>query len=195
MSELENRKDGLAQETDKVSEQLHEGIEQTEKLTKEREQKAEKTHETENNTVDARKEVENATAEKEKQHEKKHEASPAEQRKAKLLDGRHANKKLAFKKTMSETRSHMSPAGKAFSTLIHNPAVEKASEAIGSTVARPNAILSGSLFALLFTTAIYLWTRYAGYPLSGFETIAAFIIGWLVGIIFDFVRIMITGKE
>lgn len=197
MSELEKRNNDLANETDKPVEQSKEGIELTEKIAKERERKAENAHETEKSadTEGARKEVEQAAAEKKEKHDGKREASPAEQRKAKLLDGRHANKKLSFKKTMSETRSHMSSTEKAFSSLIHNPVVEKTSEAVGSTVARPNAILSGSLFALVFTTAIYLWASNTGYALSGFETIAAFIIGWLVGIIFDFVRIMITGKE
>lgn len=195
MSELENKKDVLENKVDSTSEQLKEGVEQAEKLHKEREDKAEKAHETEKTAEDARKEVEQATAEKEKKDDHKKEASPAEQRKAKLLDGRHANKKLVFKKTMAEARSHMSPASKAFSSVIHNPVVEKTSEAVGATVARPNAILSGSLFALVFTTAVYLWANYAGYGLSGFETIAAFIVGWLVGIIFDYVRIMITGKQ
>lgn len=177
------------------AERLSEGVEQAEKLASEREKSAEKSNEQEKGVEDARKELEQATAEREKKKEHEHQASPAEQRKAKILDGRHGSRKLSFKKTMAETRSHMSPASKVFSSFIHNPVIEKTSEAVGNTIARPNAILSGSLVALLFTTAIYVWAKYAGYPLSGFETIAAFIIGWLVGIILDFTRIMITGKQ
>ena len=79
--------------------------------------------------------------------------------------------------------------------LIHAKAVEKTSEAVGSTIARPNAILSGSIMAFALTAGLYFWAKYVGYPLSGFETIGAFIIGWLVGMIYDFTRIMFTGKS
>jgi hypothetical protein len=34
-----------------------------------------------------------------------------------------------------------------------------------------------------------------GYPLSGTETIATFIGGWGLGLIFDFFKVMITGKR
>jgi cobalamin biosynthesis Mg chelatase CobN len=108
---------------------------------------------------------------------------------------RRAKAKASYKKTMKETQDHMKPAQRTFSKVIHNPAVEKTSEAIGSTVARPNAILFGSLFAFLLTLGMYLIAKYYGYPLSGFETIAAFILGWAVGLLFDYLRVMITGKR
>lgn len=101
----------------------------------------------------------------------------------------------SFTLEMKEARRHMSKPSQTFSKLIHNKTIEKTSEAVGSTIARPNAILYGSLFALIFTAGLYFWARYVGYPLSGFETIGAFFIGWLVGIIIDFVRITITGKQ
>jgi len=133
------------------------------------------------------------SAEKDKQHAEKHIA-PAEKRQERLI----RNKKTldaSFDREMKTVRSQMPPVSKAFSTIIHTKAVERTSEAASKTVARPNAILAGSTFALIFTAALYFWAKGAGYPLSGFETIAAFIIGWLCGIIFDFVRIAITGKS
>jgi len=42
---------------------------------------------------------------------------------------------------------------------------------------------------------IYLFARHYGYPLSGSETIAAFILGWVMGLLFDYLRVMITGKK
>lgn len=108
---------------------------------------------------------------------------------------RRAKAKASYKKTMKETQDHMKPAQRSFSKVIHNPAVEKTSEVVGSTVARPNAILAGSASAFLLTLGLYLFAKYYGYPLSGFETIAAFILGWVVGLLFDYLRIMITGKK
>jgi hypothetical protein len=164
---------------------------QRERLQENREKESNKL-ESHDDTENARHEIEQATQDKERQEKRtaKHEL-----KKDRPVRGDKASRELVFKKTMKDTRSEMSAPSRAFSKVIHNKAVEKTSEAIGDTLARPNVLLAGSLSALLITTAIYLWARYVGYPLSGFETIAAFIIGYLIGIIFDFTRVMITGKR
>ena len=129
--------------------------------------------------------------EKERNKHEKKESSPAERRGPASKKEREAS----FDSTMREVRSHMSAPSRAFSKVIHNPAVEKTSDALGNTVARPNAILSGSLFAFLFTLAVYLIARYSGYPLSGTETIASFILGWVLGLIYDYVRLLVLGRS
>jgi hypothetical protein len=195
MSELENKSNLEKQHP--LSEVAVNNPEHVERISKEIEKKLEKTNteKESNNTERARDEVEKATERNTEKRTKQKELSPAEKRKLNILDGRHADRKLSFKKTMSETYSHMSFAEKTFGKFIHNPVIEKTSEVAGNTIARPNAILFGSLFALIFTAGIYFWAKYAGYGLSGFETIGAFIIGWLVGIIIDFTRITVTGKD
>lgn len=104
-------------------------------------------------------------------------------------------KEVAYEETMAHVRSEMSPTERVVSKVIHNPIVEKTSEVVGSTVARPNAILAGSLTAFVLVAVIYFIARTMGYELSGFETIGAFIVGWVLGVVFDFLRIMITGKR
>ena len=104
-------------------------------------------------------------------------------------------REASFKATMKEVQADMSAPSRTFSKVIHNPTVEKISEVTGNTIARPNALLSGAVSAFLFTLAIYLIARYYGYPLSGAESIAAFALGWLVGILYDFLKRMITGKK
>ncbi|HRN90324.1 MAG TPA: hypothetical protein PK543_01410, partial [Candidatus Saccharibacteria bacterium] len=76
-----------------------------------------------------------------------------------------------------------------------NKTVEKVSDVVGSTVARPNAVLSGAVSAFILTLAVYIVAKTIGYRLSGFETIAAFIVGWTIGILYDYLRILITGKK
>jgi hypothetical protein len=124
----------------------------------------------------------------------KQEEAPKEKRRDTISE-RKSKQKANFNKTMSETQAHMSPAVRSFSKLIHNKSVEKTSEVIGSTVARPNAILAGSVTAFSLSLVIYLIANYNGYPLSGSETIAAFIIGWVIGLLFDYIRVMVTGKK
>lgn len=124
----------------------------------------------------------------------KAEKAPAEKRRDTPAQ-RRARQKASFNITMKETQAQMPALSRSFSKIIHNKAVEKTSEVVGSTVARPNAILTGSVAAFVLTLGIYLVAKYYGYPLSGFETIAAFIIGWAVGLLFDYLRVMITGKR
>ncbi|HMI09382.1 MAG TPA: hypothetical protein VK497_03225 [Candidatus Saccharimonadales bacterium] len=109
-----------------------------------------------------------------------------------------ANKKeldASYNAKMADARTHMSAPSRTFSKVIHNKAVEKVSGVVGSTVARPNAILSGAVFAFVLTLAVYLVAKNIGYPLSGFETIGAFILGWVLGILYDFFKVMITGRK
>lgn len=106
-----------------------------------------------------------------------------------------SQKKASFKKQIKEVQTQLSPSSRVFSKIIHNSLVEKTSDIVGSTVARPNAILSGAVTAFIVTLGVYLVAKNIGYSLSGFETIAAFIIGWLIGIIYDYLRALITGSS
>jgi hypothetical protein len=127
-----------------------------------------------------------------KEEDKQREVSPAEKRKGPI--GK-AEREASFNTTMQEVQSQMSGPSRAFSKVIHNKTVEKVSEVAGDTIARPNAMLSGAIFAFLLTLAVYLVAKNLGYPLSGFETIGAFILGWVIGILYDFLKVMITGRK
>lgn len=110
----------------------------------------------------------------------------------------HATKKqreASYKHTMKHIQSEMTAPARTFSKFIHHNVVEKSSEAIGSTIARPNAILAGSLTALVLVSGVYIVAKLFGYRLSGFETIGAFILGWALGLIYDYVRFMALGRR
>ena len=96
---------------------------------------------------------------------------------------------------MSRVQAELTPSSRAFSKIIHAKPVEKTSEVVGSTIARPNAILSGAIVAFVLVLAVYLLAKNFGYVLSGFETIGAFIVGWVLGVLYDYFRVMITGKK
>lgn len=119
--------------------------------------------------------------------------SPAERRVDRIIS--KSEREASFTATMQEVRTHMSPASRTFSKVIHNKTVEKVSDVAGSTVARPNAILSGAILAFALTLGVYLVAKNMGYPLSGFETIGAFALGWVVGLTFDFLKVMVTGRK
>jgi len=104
-------------------------------------------------------------------------------------------KQTEYKKTLKSIQKEMNPAERTFSKVIHNPVVEATSEVAGKTVARPAALLAGSLAALILTTVVYVTAKYYGYVLSGFEWIATFLIGWAIGLIIDWIRVVILGKR
>lgn len=101
----------------------------------------------------------------------------------------------SFTHTMSHIQNELSVGSRTFSKIIHNKAVEGATNALGNTIARPNAILAGAIVAFILTLLTYVVAKTIGYALSGFETIAAFIIGWLIGILYDYFKVMFTGKK
>jgi len=106
-----------------------------------------------------------------------------------------SQKDASYKRTMKHVQAELSPISRTFSKIIHAKAIEKTSEVIGSTIARPNAMLAGAVSAFILTLGVYVMAKTLGYQLSGFETIGAFIIGWLLGITYDYLHVLITGKK
>lgn len=104
-------------------------------------------------------------------------------------------KTASYKKHMKQVQEELPLPQRVFSKFIHQPVIERTSEVVGSTIARPNAILAGSVVAFFAVLAVYLVAKNLGYVLSGFETIAAFAVGWVIGMLYDYFRVMITGKK
>jgi len=145
----------------------------------------------ENAKIEALKEaisVEKGSAEK----KKKESGAPASRRHGVVSK---KEQKASYDHHMKKLQEELPAVQRGFSKVIHNAAVEKTSEVVGSTVARPNAILAGAVVAFFAVLVVYLVAKHYGYVLSGFETIGAFIVGWVLGVLYDFFRVMITGKK
>lgn len=184
-------KDPLANKEQYDSQALEKFRDAHEKTLREKLEKSAEKH-NEHRAEDARKEAfeQASSVEKNLDKHEKEDTSPLERRPASKRE-----REASYERTMDEVRSQLSAPSRAFSSFIHNPAVEKVSDAVGSTVARPNAILSGAVVAFLFTLVVYVVARLYGYPLSGAETIAAFGLGWIFGLVFDYIRLLMFGKS
>lgn len=168
--------------TDAAGEQLKKLQEQLEKKGEAQENKGEKL-------ASARHETEAAFS-REAGRENKQGGEPT------ASGVRHATKRqrhASYQATMRQIRSEMSASERTFSKVIHNKAVERVSDVVGGTVARPNAILAGSFTATLLTLGVYLVAKHYGYRLSGFETIGAFFVGWALGLIYDYAKLAFSG--
>lgn len=132
------------------------------------------------------------STESKKNEEKLRAASPAERRR-----GAPSKKQLekSFKAQMTSVQTELDPTSRLLSKIIHAAPIEKVSNAVGTTLARPNAMLSGSITAFISITLLYFVARYFGYRLSGFETIATFAAGWILGIIFDYASHLFKSRK
>lgn len=193
MTDVERMKDGG--EAIKNPEALEKVRLEQQEIIKEK--RAEQVGETsQEKSTDARNEaLEQAKSAEKDQSAKKaeHEHASPERRRNGIISKKERT--ANYKRTMKQVQQELPVASRTFSKFIHNKVVERVSDTVGSTVARPNAILAGSLMAFIFTLAIFLVARYYGYPLSGTETIAAFVVGWMVGLLFDYLRLEFTGGK
>jgi hypothetical protein len=101
----------------------------------------------------------------------------------------------SYNRTIKRVQSELPATDLLFSKIIHNVFIEKISDIVSNIIARPNAMLAGSVVAFILTLATYTLSKTIGYSLSGSETIIAFIVGWIIGIIYDYLRVLITGKK
>lgn len=86
-----------------------------------------------------------------------------------------------YQHTLESLRHHLKPVNRTFSKVIHHPAVESASAALESTVARPS-ILNGALWtAVVVGGTFYFVARIFGFQLAGSEMLFALIAGAIIG--------------
>jgi hypothetical protein len=91
-------------------------------------------------------------------------------------------KDMAFSRSMTRTRKKLSPPSRAFSKIVHTSVVDKSSEFVGKTVARPSSMLAGAFIAFV-GTSILLWaTRYYGYTYNYLLVILLFVGGAIIGV-------------
>lgn len=96
-----------------------------------------------------------------------------------------ADKAQAFDAVMYHVHQSMSKPEQAFSSFIHRPVVEKTSEVLGKTVARPSGIAGATIAAFIGLLSIYSVARFAGFELSGSEMPLLLVGGFGVGILVE----------
>lgn len=91
-------------------------------------------------------------------------------------------KDMAYSRTMTRVRKHLSLPSRAFSKVVHSKIVDKPSEAIGKTIARPSSMLGGAFFAAI-GTSILLWaTKHYGYEYNYLAILLLFAGGMAIGL-------------
>ncbi len=93
------------------------------------------------------------------------------------------DKTHAFDTIMHHTHQNMSKPERVFSNVIHTPAIEKTSEVLGKTIARPSGITGATVAAVIGLLPIYSVARFAGFELSGSEMPLLLAVGFVTGLL------------
>lgn len=93
--------------------------------------------------------------------------------------------KLNYRQTLASVQRRLKPASRQFSRVIHTPVVEKTSEALEHTIARPSVLLGATWTALIVGSLFYFTARHYGYALAGSELLFSFIVGAVLGVIIE----------
>ena len=139
-------------------------------------------------------------------YEAKELAKPKEDYKTETEKPKHtelphtkAEKDHGFDTIMHHVRQNMSKPERAFSGFIHKPVIEKTSEVLGKTVARPSGIAGATIAAFIGLLSIYSIAKFAGFSLSGSEMPLLLAAGFAIGLFaewaFKSVRVIAAPKK
>lgn len=118
-----------------------------------------------------------------------------ESKASRLLSIGNNRRKKSFKKTIKQVQSDLPILSRLFSKLIHINIIEEASNLLGRTIFKPNPILIGAFVAFVVTIFNYILVKQYNYELSGYESIIAFTSGWIIGLLYDYLKVLFTGKN
>ena len=90
-----------------------------------------------------------------------------------------------FDRTLTAVRRQLSAPEKQLSKFIHKPVIEKTSDFVGKTIARPSGILLGGIFSFIGSLGVYLIARHLGGEIRYSIFAVTFIGGYLLGLIVE----------
>jgi hypothetical protein len=94
-------------------------------------------------------------------------------------------KSETYKSTLKQVQKHLSPTEVWFSKFIHQPKIESISEIGAKIIARPTAIISGGLFALITSIIIIAVARHIGFTITPIIFIVLFAGGYILGVVLE----------
>lgn len=104
-------------------------------------------------------------------------------------------KNVTFQRSLVRVRKRLSAPNKVLSSVVHQPVVERVSEAAGRTVARPSGFLGGGLFAFMGTLTLLYVTRKYGYEFNYLVFFMLFIGGFMVGSILELLIFSVKSSK
>lgn len=95
------------------------------------------------------------------------------------------DKQRSFETTMHHARKNMRVLDRTFSKVIHQRVVEKTSDALGKSIARPSGLLGASIASFIGLLLIFGVAKYTGFELSGSEMPLLLLVGLVSGLLIE----------
>lgn len=105
------------------------------------------------------------------------------------------HKDMAFSRAMTRARKRLSASSRVFSKVIHAPIIDKSSEVVGKTIARPSGMLGGAFIAFAGTSALLWITNHYGYEYNYLVVLMLFAIGLVAGLAFEGLLKLIRRRQ
>lgn len=96
-----------------------------------------------------------------------------------------ATKKAAYKKTLRHVQRQLPKRERAFSKVIHQPVIEKASDIGAKTIARPSGVLAGGVCALIGSGFVFYMAKHYGFTYNFFVFLLLLVVGFGVGLVIE----------
>jgi hypothetical protein len=91
-------------------------------------------------------------------------------------------KDTAYHRSLTRVQKRLSAPSRIFSKAVHSKALDRPSEVIGKTIARPSGMLGGAIVALIGTSVLLWVTRRYGYEYNYLAVILLFVGGMIIGL-------------
>lgn len=141
-------------------------------------------HEHQENLTKIKEKIEKASKSSEELTKTHHQAEDEDHKTTNLHIGAQLSKQ-GLKQSLKQIQHNLPTYQRPFSKFIHNNAVEKISDAAGSTVARPSGILVGGVFSFISSVGVLTICRYYGYEYNYWIGLVSFVGGFAVGLLLE----------
>jgi Rad3-related DNA helicase len=91
----------------------------------------------------------------------------------------------SYKSVMHRVERQLPAYQRAFSKVIRNPSVDKASTVVSNTVARPSAVIGGAGLAFFGLLIFMISAKSVGFAVPNSLFVLLVIVGWVGGLLFD----------
>lgn len=91
----------------------------------------------------------------------------------------------SYRRSLKKIRTNLNVPERAFSRVVHQPAIDAVSNAAAKTVARPSAFLGGSIGALVGSAILLYVSRHNGFTYNYAVIFFLFIGGFFVGALIE----------
>jgi hydrogenase maturation factor len=91
----------------------------------------------------------------------------------------------SYQKTMTTMQTELNGFDRFLSRLFHTQLISSILSLLGRSVLQIRALLIGSAASFVTLVFFYLYAKFDGYAITGFEPLLAFLAGWVIGLALD----------